>query len=84
MSEWIDTHDSLPEHGETVLVFRPQVLIEDHTDKPIREASYDVINGCFDCYHQPTKWMAIPKPEDWNEALERRQLGINKRKLRES
>jgi hypothetical protein len=71
--EWINCSDRLPPHGETVVVFRPQVLTEDHSDKPIRESFYNAKRKRFDCWHQPTKWLEIKKPQEWNEELEARQ-----------
>tara|TARA_R110000851_G_scaffold321071_1_gene486258 strand:- start:37 stop:264 length:228 start_codon:yes stop_codon:yes gene_type:complete len=72
--DWINVKDRLPEHGVTVLVFRPQVLKEDHTDKPIREAYYNKNARCFSCWHQPTEWAEIEKPSGWNENLNNRQI----------
>ncbi len=70
---WISVDDRLPEPGEIVMVFRPQVLTDDHTDKPIREAAYLSEHGRFDCYHQPTKWIGVGVPCDWNADLDSRQ-----------
>jgi len=71
MSEWIKVDHKLPKIGELVLVFRPQVLTEDFTDRPICCATW---NGKrFDCFHQPVSWKRIDKPKTWNEELEKRQ-----------
>lgn len=70
---WVNTEDRKPNDGQTVLVFRPQVLTDDHTDKPLREAAYNEKNDRFDCYHQPTQWLDVPLPDGWNEALDKRQ-----------
>ena len=71
--EWINVKDRLPPNGGIVLVFRPQVITEDHTDKPIREAAYIEMNGRFDCYHQPTMWAEIKEPEGFTEEMRKRQ-----------
>jgi len=74
---WVDVNSRKPKNKQTVLVFRPQVLTEDHTDKPIREACYDEKKDMFDCYHQPTLWLDVPMPDGWNSDLENRQTGSN-------
>ena len=74
-SEWVSVANELPKDGQMVMVFRPQVLTEDHTDRPIREAKYISDTGRFDCYHQPTEWMKIPLPGSWDQALNLRQHG---------
>jgi hypothetical protein len=71
MSKWVSVKDELPLHGEVVLVYRPNVLIDDHTDKPIRCAKFT--DGGFDCHHQPLLWARIEKPDGWNDELDARQ-----------
>lgn len=71
MSKWINVADELPVIGELVLVYRPNVLQDDFTDRPIRCATW---NGKrFDCFHQPLMWSKIEKPDTWNQELEERQ-----------
>jgi len=72
---WIDINKRKPANRQTVLVFRPQVLTEDHTDKPLREAYYDEKTGSFNCHHQPTQWLDVPLPDGWNSELDSRQAG---------
>jgi len=72
---WVSVKDRLPEHGVMVLVFRPQVLKEDYTDKPIIVSCYNKDEDCFSCWHQPTEWKEIEKPCGWSDGLDSRQNG---------
>lgn len=71
MSGWISVQDELPDDGEVVLAFRPQVLVEDYTYKPLKVATFK--RGKFDCLHKPSMWMRIQKPEAWSQDLYKRQ-----------
>jgi hypothetical protein len=73
MSEWISVDDEFPELGEMVIIFRPQVMTEDHTDKPIREATYKG-SGKFSAWHQPTHWMSIQPPVGFTFEMLARQV----------
>lgn len=73
MSEWINVDYEFPEIGEMVIIFRPQVMIEDYTDKPIREAVYKG-NGEFSVWHQPTHWMSIEPPIGFTTEMLARQV----------
>ncbi len=78
---WVNITERKPKHKQTVLVFRPQVLTDDHTDKPLREAVYDVNKNKFDCYHQPTQWLDVPLPRGWNAELDKRQTERKETKM---
>lgn len=69
---YINVDDELPKEGECVLVYRPQVLTDDHTDKPLVLTTFK--NNDFSCFHDPKMWMRIKKPDCWNEELEKRQI----------
>jgi hypothetical protein len=71
---WISVDDEFPEVGEMVMIYRPQVMTEDHTDKPIREAIYSG-DGRFSAHHQPTHWMNIEYPEGFTTEMLARQVG---------
>lgn len=74
MINWIKVSKELPMNGEVVLVFRPQVIDEDYTDKPICVAKYISKDYGFSCHQKPTEWARIDKPESWSDDMEVRQM----------
>lgn len=56
------------------MVFRPNIVNDDHTDRPIREAAW--LGDRFDCFHQPEYAMNIKIPQAmWTQELHERQFG---------